>query len=240
MRNLLTSLAAVASTLVITLAGTGCAPAWSETTTSNTPGEKGALTFEYDSCVFGCGLDRPALQGSAVTLEVQGGTANAGLVARLSNPAVGTIANQYYSCDEGTCSLFVDIETKQAGETRVEVADKTGALVDGVALRVHAAARIDVDVHGHEAAADGVFSVKQGEKLEVESTVFDADGAKLAFSHHGVAQVYADKGIVGPDDELELFGRSDVEKAVANRAGETTLALRAVGAESIVRFRVTK
>lgn len=124
--------------------------------------------------------------------------------------------------------------------TKVEVVDKTGTLVDGVALRVHAAARIAVDVHGHEAAGDGVFTVKQGEKLEVESTVFDADGAKLAFSHHGVAQVYADKGIVGPDDGIDILGTSDVEKAVANAAGETTLALRAVGAESVVRFRVTK
>lgn len=237
MRNLL---AAAAVALVSTLAVTGCAPAWSDTTTFSTAGEKGALTFEYDSCLFGCGLDRPALQGSAVTLEVKGGSAGAALVARLDNSAVGVIANQHFSCDEGTCRLFVDIETKQAGETRVEVVDKAGALVDGVALRVHAAARIAVDVHGHAAGADGFFAVKQGDKLEVESTVFDAAGDKLAFSHHGVAQVYADRAVVAPDSEFDILGTSDVEKAVAVGIGETTLALRAVGAERLVKFRVTK
>ena len=174
-----------------------------------------------------------------MTLEVKGGVANAALVARLSNSAVGTIANQYYWCD-GDCSLFIDIETKQAGGTKVEVVDKTGTLVDGVALRVHAAARIAVDVHGHEAAGDGVFTVKQGEKLEVESTVFDADGAKLAFSHHGVAQVYADKGIVGPDDE-NRYPRN-VRRREGRRQRRRRDDARAPRGrrESVVRVRVTK
>ena len=54
-----------------------------------------------------------------------------------------------------------------------------------------------------------------------------------------LSQAYANKGIVGPD-ETAIFGSTDVEDAIANGLGETTLTTRAVGAESVVKFRVTK
>lgn len=235
-----TLLAAAALALVSTLAAAGCAPATTTSTTFHTTGEKGALTFKYDSCFFGCGLDRPALQGSAVQIEVKGGTSAVLQTARLTGTAVGRIASQSYSCDGGECKLEATIETTQHGDAKLEIVDETGGLVDGVVFHVKAAARIDVDVRGHEAGADGVFVVKQGEKLDVKSTVFDNDNTELIFDHHGVAQLYADKGIVGPDDDFMILGSSDVENAVANGTGETTLSLRAVGSESIVKFRVTK
>jgi hypothetical protein len=234
-----TLLAAAASALAITLAATGCAPAHYETTTYGTEGDKGALTFEYDACLFGCGLDRPALQGSAVTLEVKGGAADAALVARLAGGAAATISNQNYSCTAADCRLFVTVETKDAGEAKVEVTDKSGKLVDGAVLHVRPAARIDVEVRGRTAGADGVHAVREGEKLAVKSTVLAADGAELIFSYHGVSQTYADESIVGPDEGVVL-GATDVEDALAKKAGDTSLAIRAVGAETVVRFRVTK
>jgi len=43
--------------------------------------------------------------------------------------------------------------------------------------------------------------------------------------------------MVGPDTSV-LIGSTDLEDAIAKAAGETALTIRAVGAQSVVRFRV--
>lgn len=240
MRNLLAAAALAASTLVLTLAGTGCAPATYKTSQIASAGDKGALSFKYDSCIVDCALDQPALQGAAVTIDVRKGAPNAGLSVRVANRALATISSQSYTCAASDdCHLIFELDAKQEGDAKLEVVDKSGALVDGIPLHIKAAARIDIDVEGREAGSDGVYVVKQGERIAVASKVFDNDRTELFFSHHGVSQVYANKGIVGPD-ETAIFGSTDVEDAIANGVGETTLTTRAVGAESIVKFRVTK
>jgi hypothetical protein len=240
MRNLLAAAATVASILVVTLVGAGCAPATTKTTKLSSVGDKGELTFKFDSCLLDCALDQPALQGSAVSITAKGGKPNVALSVRLADSAVATISEQSYVCDGTDCRLQMKIETKQQGEEKLEVVDKAGNVVDSVALHVKAASAIEVHVAGHELGPDNYFTVKQGEKLAVESTVFDDDRSELVFSQHGVSQEYGDKSVVGPDEDLDLFGSSDTEKAVAKNVGDATLTLRAPGAETIVRFHVTK
>jgi hypothetical protein len=238
MRNLLA--AVVAASALFVAAGTGCAPSSYKTTKLSSVGDQGTLTFRFDSsCILDCSLDQPALQGSAVSVAVKGGTAAQGLSVRLADSVAATISQQSSSCNGSECTVHVEIETKLEGDAKLEVVDRSGTVVDGVALHVKAAARIDVAVRGRQPGADGVYTVKQGEKLKVESTVFDNDRTELFFASHGVSQVYGDKTVVGPDDAV-ILGSTDVEDAIANNVGETTLTLRAVGAESVVRFRVTK
>ena len=237
MRNLS---AAAATLLAFTLFGTGCAPATYKTSQIASAGDKGALSFKYDSCSIDCALEQPALQGAAVTIDVTKGAPNAGLSVRVANPAFATITTQTYACAASDdCHLIFELEAMQEGDARLEVVDNSGALVDGIPLHIKAAARIDIDVRGRGAGADGVHEVKQGERIAVASKVFDNDRTELFFSHHGVSQAYANKAIVGPD-ETAIFGSTDVEDAIANGLGETTLTTRAVGAESVVKFRVTK
>ena len=241
LKNLRAAVATAASTLAVTVLGAGCGPAWSETTTSRSGSDTSTLTFEYSSCPFGCGLGRPALQGSTLTIAVKGGAANAKLSARLTGTPVGRIADQSYSCDSGACILSLTIETTHEGDAKLEAVDPTGNVVDAATLSVQPAASLEVNVDGRRYVADGGFhDVKQGDRLPVSTRALSADGKGLFFSRHGISQEYANKAIVGPGDGFVLFGETIVEDAIANTVGETTLTLRAGGAESVVRFRVTK
>ena len=247
------------SALVVALAAAGCSPQLG----ADTAGEKGNLRFEYSSCLFGCSLDQKALQGSQVSITTKGGDPDVPLVARLAGDPVGSIASQLESCscasssgngsrsrsidasklcdkaETKSCTLAVDIDTRTAGEAKLEIVDPAGAVVDRVTVHVRPAARIELDVHDRKADAQGIYEVGWGAKLKVGSKVLDADGVGMIFAKHGVTQAYADANIVGPDSSV-LVGSTDVEDAVAKRAGETSLTVRAVGAESTVRFRVTK
>jgi hypothetical protein len=248
----------LASTVLLSLAVTGC----SFDPHLDTTGDKGNLQFRYSSCLLGCALDKNALQGSRISLSVSGGDPNTSLSARLAADAqIGTIAYQSQSCscesssngstdsrtvtatDKCTaaetkkCFVSVDIETTRVGDAKLEVIDASGKLVDSATLHIRPAARIDVTVQDRTPGAGGVYEVPQGAKLKVASRVLDADDNEMVFAQHGVSQVYADASIVGPDHSI-ILGSSDVEDAIAKAPGETSLALRAAGAESIVRFRV--
>lgn len=248
------------SAVLVAVATAGCSPIQLG---SDTGGEKGNLRFEYSSCFFGCSLDQKALQGSQISISAKGGDPNTALVARLAGDPVGSIASQAQSCscnsssgngsssrtvgtgekcaktETKSCTVSVDIETKLAGDAKLEVVDPSGTVVDRVTVRVRPAARIELDVHGRKANDQGIYLVQSGEKLQIGSKVLDADGVAMIFAKHGVTQAYADQDIVAPDSSV-LFGSTDVEDAVAKRAGETSLTVRAVGAESVVKFRVSK
>ena len=66
----------------------------------DSPGQLGKARFEFSSsnCELGCGLDRTALQGSMVTVIVNGGDANRRPSARLASPELGKIAQQKEDC----------------------------------------------------------------------------------------------------------------------------------------------
>ncbi len=224
-----------AAVLALTMFSAGCSPRLGD----DTGGEKGNLRFEYSSCLFGCSLEQNALQGSKVTISAKGVDSKAHLTARLSDAAIGTIVTQNQRCTDGAdCILDMEIETTGAGDAKVDVIDADGALVDRVTIKVRPAARIELEVRDRQ-ASDGVYAIRVGEKLKIASKVLDADGNPMIFAAHGVAQTYADPSIVGPD-EYVLFGSSDVEDAIAKRVGDTSLAVRATGAENVVLFRVTR
>jgi hypothetical protein len=247
----------LASVFSISYAAAGCSPHLGE----DTVGENGTMRFEYSTCLFGCSLEQNALQGSRVSIRVSGGNPDVAVVPRLTGTNIGAISSQMQSCscqssengksqsrtvqtsdtctktETKSCSLTLDIETKQAGDAKLEIIDGDGVVVDRVDVHVRPAARIDVTVRDRTAGEQGIYEVRAGEKLKIASKVLDADGREMIFAQHGVSQAYADASIVGPDESV-LIGSTTVEDAIAKRPGETSLTTRAPGAETVVRFRV--
>lgn len=225
---------ALVSLFVVALAAAGC----SVNLDPSTEGDSGNTRFEYtgNGCLFGCGLDRHALQGSLVSITAHGGDAFVGATARLSGPAVGRIASQTQSCS--TCDMDIEIEATQPGDAKLEIVDHAGKLLDSVTIHVRPAARIDVAVNGGARQADGVYEVKQRSQVKLGAKVFDAEGAELLFARHGVSHAYGDESVIKPDPTV-VIGSTDVEDMIAgSHVGETTVRVSAPGAVNMVRFRV--
>jgi hypothetical protein len=244
---------------VVAVAAAGCSASLGD----KTDGENGNLRFSYNGrgCLFGCGLDRSALQGSMVTITSEGGDPDVRPTARIVDPAVARVSSQRESCsctsqskssshsrsvdpgdtctstEKKACSLSLDIETTQAGDPKLEIVDGAGSLIDRVTLHVRPAARIDVTVQQGATLVGGVYEVKKGFKVKLESRVFDVDGGEAVFARHGMSFDYADKSIVQPDSAV-LVGSTEVEDMIAPGAGDTTVTVKAPGAQKIVRLRV--
>jgi hypothetical protein len=230
-----------------------------------TDGEKGAMTFAYDGpgCLFGCGLDRSALQGSLVTVTAKGGDANVAQTARIADSSIAHVSEQHETCscdsssgnesksrsiepsakcssgETKSCSLSIDIETTDQGDAHLEVVDPKGALIDRVTVHVRPAARIDVKVNGAAVKDGEVTTVRNGDRLNLESHAFDANGDEALFTKHGISHDYGDTTILRPDDSV-LFGSTNVEDMIAVEPGDTTVTVHAPGAEQVVHFHVVK
>jgi hypothetical protein len=248
----------LASFAFVAVATAACSPLG-----ESTDGDNGTLRFEYTggNCLFGCGLDRSALEGSLVSISARGGDGDVRKRARLVGADVGSISEQRESCscqstsgsssrsrgvepaerctsnETKSCSLNIDLETAQSGEAKLEITEPSGKVVDRVTIHVRPAARIDVDVKQGATERGGVYEVKNGFKVKVRSTVFDAEGGEAVFTRHGVSHDYGNKSILKPDSSV-LVGSTDVEDMIASGLGETTVTVRAEGAEKLIRFRV--
>jgi hypothetical protein len=234
---------------------------------SDSSGDKGNFRFEYvsDDCLFGCSLDQATLQGSLVTVGAQSRDPNTRFTARLADGKVGSIASQREecSCDSSSssssssssvapggtcpsgatksCTIDVDVQTTNAGDTKIEMVDPQGNVNDTITLHVRPAARIDlavlVDANPITAGRDGAYSVHRGTNFGVQSTVYDASGSKLVYTQHGVSHYYADLTVLSPDTH-EVFGATDIEAVVTGRAGDTEIVCNAPGAQTTARFHV--
>ena len=223
------------------------------------------MTFAYDgpSCLFGCGLDRSALQGSQVSVTAKGGDPNVAQTARIAESSIATVSDQHESCscdsktgsssnsrtiepsatcssgETKSCNLSVDIETSAAGDARLEVVDPKGTVIDSVVVHVRPAARIDISVNGTAFADGDVTTARVADKIGLEAVPFDANGDRALFTKHGISHDYGDTTIVGPDDSV-LFGTTNTEDMVAIQPGDTTVKVHAPGAERLVRFHVVR
>ncbi len=229
----------------------------------HTEGDNGTLSFSYDGpgCFFGCGLDRSALQGSLVTVNAKGGDPNVTQTARILESSIARVSNQTPSCTcdsksgntsssstvapgekcsggaTKSCSLSVDIETSDQGDAHLEVLGPSGAVIDRVTIHVRPAARLDVSV-GQTAVKDETpVTARVGDTVALETHAFDADGNEEIFTQHGISHDYADKSILEPAND-DLFGSTNVEKMIAKQPGDTSITVRAPGAERVVHFHV--
>jgi hypothetical protein len=219
---------------------------------SDSPGSLGQARFHYSAsdCAFGCSVGRPVLQGSMITIIASVDRAPADLSATLLGPSIGRISNQSPDCnvDAKRCTLDVDIEATAAGDARLELS-KDRADFDWIPIQVRPASRIDVSVSATPTSdggpsrdvalgADGAYEVKEGEHVQLTARVFTSDQQETIFTKHGVSHAYGDTSILAVDDGV-LFGATDTEYVKTVHPGETTITVRATGAETVAKFRVT-
>ncbi|MBL8610859.1 MAG: hypothetical protein JNL38_26190 [Myxococcales bacterium] len=234
---------------------------------SDSAGENGVMRFEYQSsqCTFGCDLERPALEGSAVSIAAKGGDVDSHFNFVFEPSDLAAVQEQTESCscsqrdgrsgatggveltckagETKSCTRKVDLQTRRSGDGKLSLRDARGVVVDQIPVKVRAAARIDLRVRAGKDSrellpdASGAYVVTRGDKVELEAKVFDATGAQVVFTQHGVGHEYSDKTVLAPDTSV-LLGATDVEYVSTGKAGEATVTVKARGAEAKAAFRV--
>jgi len=232
------------------------------TGTKDANGDMGNLKFSYGgwACLFGCGPEREVLQGADVSVIVEGGERGIVRQARVASQGVASVSStrQDCSCDkeEGEtsssrglsdgdtcaadeklrCNTWIELKTENAGDTKLEITDDKGKLIDVFSVRVRPAQRIDVLVSAEqetiEPGKDGVYEVHKDAHLVIQPRPYGGGKDELLFEK-GIAYTSSDEKVVKPDT---LF--DDVRIIKAPSVGSATVSVVAVGAVAEVRFRV--
>lgn len=232
---------------------------------TETDGTKGVEEFSYSSSqcgLLGCGLDKPTLQGSRITIMASGGDTSLRPTAKLAHGNVGSIASQSETCscaqDNNTrsldqpsdscrsgetksCSLSIDIETTTAGDDTLEIHEPSGALRDSISFHVRAASRIDTtlsDSGNPLLAVNGVYNTHMGAALQLHSDVYDSANQPLVFSEHGLSFAYADKTLLAPNTNV-ILAATDDEYMSPLGPGDTQVVDSAAGASVTLKLHIT-
>ncbi len=229
-----------------------------------TPGEKGKAEFSYQGagCFFGCPLEQPLLSGTRTSIAVTGPGDARGVEVVSSKPAVADFALERScycerkdggdghlqiaedaSCDGiwvKHCDNTVLVLAKDAGQTRLELRDADGALIDQVPVLVHQATRVTIEAtYQDRLGAEKTTGVQlvPGASVQIDATLYDADG-RVLLAPEGVQWSVADDSVatvtaflLGSGKQIDA-GTSVVIDAVA--AGTTTLTLSVPGLEQAI------
>ena len=225
-------------------------------------GEMGNLKFSYGGwgCLLGCGPEREVLQGAGVSVIVDGAERGRLQHARMTSEGIASVTSYKESCwcnkEDGntsssrgvtdgntcasdetlSCSTWVELETENAGDTKLEITDDKGTVIDRFSVHVRPALRIDPLVSAEkepiEPGKDGVYEVHQNAHLLIQPRPYGNGENELLFEK-GIAFSSSDEKIVKPDT---LF--DDVRIIKAPSVGSATVSVVAVGARVDVRFRV--
>lgn len=244
---------------LLSIAVIGATTACSFQLGEQTKGEQGVLSFEYTSldCLFGCGVEKPALAGSEVTITTRGLDPSKRYAASMTGASIGKITRQSESCsctsssgstsssrgvdatascgagETKECFHQVTIATDKVGDAKLEM--RVGnELVDSTTIKARAATRIDVTarIDGNDLPPkDGTYEAKVGTSVYLSAKAYD-DNGPLVTGDDGIALASADKKVLSV--QSYLLG----VRAVS--AGETDLTLTATGTQSVMRFRIVE
>jgi len=223
-----------------------------------TLGERGQVEYRiYSSqCISGCSLDRQVLEGGMVTVQLTARGVTPTHV-RLFPQGVASTATKPVVCETSTptrrCTLIADLETELSGHVWLEALDEGGAEIDRATLHIARPSSLEVHVRAAERAPDGatrtldvprvddVYVVpREATSVHLATTALGDDGVPMVWTRHGLTVTYDDPAVLRRDDDATSSGRTDVEDMLAGAAGETTVTVRARGAEQAVRFRVVR
>lgn len=224
-----------------------------------TKGDEGVLSFEYTSldCLFGCGLDKPTLVGSEVTITTRGLDPSKRYTAKLATNAIGKIVRQDQSCsctsssgnttttrgvdpgatcaagEEKSCFHQVTVSTENVGDAKLEI--RVGdTLVDSTTMKARAATSIDVSARadGNDLVQkDGVYEAKVGTSIYLTATPYGESG-QLITGGESIKLQSADPKIVKAQGYLLGL------RAMAT--GETDVRITATGAANVLKFRIVE
>lgn len=260
---MLRRLAAIAAPLLFALSAQGCSLELGE----DSAGDAGRLRFQYagEDCLFGCSMSREVLAGSAIDLTVTNLDPSLRYDARLVTSELATAkARESCSCtarangesrsrsvepgetcgsgETKSCSLGVTLETRRAGDVKLEVLEG-GRYVDSITVKVRDPERLASTLRSGGAdlvpASDGAYEVKLDARVEMKTEVRSASGEDLLFTGHGVDVKFLDERVVGPL-AFEIFGRSDTAVGQAKALGEARVSITAGSRTELVRLRVVR
>ncbi len=214
-------------------------------------GERGTLAFEYTSldCLFGCALDKPALLGSTVSIQVSQLDPSKTYVARLGENGFGSITTQSQSCSctsssGGTttshsvgagepcsggeiraCTLSVSLSAKTETDGMLEISSEAG-LEDRIVVKARRAKQLNVTARIGESTVElnqGVLVVPVGKRIAFDVRASDGTNP-LVIGTGGITLESDDRQVVQADSS---FG--SVLGARAVKVGETVVTIQSGG-----------
>lgn len=225
-KNALTALVG-AATLGVAL--TGCDPIDLD---QRTRGEEGTLAFSYAGkgfldCLFGCGIDRPLMTHSDVTIVIGDADPAWILTGRTTSMGASVVTfEDHLSCvaedPDGTthdrdvtrdepCAAneerrvvwVAELDASQPGKFDFEVVDEKGDLVDTLPLDARDATRAEVRNGSGDAEPLAALHVAVGATEVVTAKYFD--GQELASGIGGEAWSFADPSIAKAGSPFTLL-----------------------------------
>jgi hypothetical protein len=243
-----------------------CAP--EEGKSSGTRGELGHVDFTYQrSCFFGCPLEQPLLAGTREQIELSAQGDADGLRVKSSRPAVAKFAiERACYCERSDndsrldiredakctgvwrkhCDNQVLVEALDPGETWLELRTADDALIDRARVLVHEAhdAQFAATLPDRLGPDEGTrFDLADGQSLDLDVTLYDADGRKLLAPegvdwHVDDIQIATLSGfLIAPGADVH-DGLGVVVKAAG--PGDTSVHVEVPGLSDDVAIHVTK
>jgi hypothetical protein len=256
----------IARMAVCATALAGCAS--TEGKSSGTRGELGHIDFNYQrSCFFGCPLEQPLLAGTREQIELSAEGDAKGIRVKASDPDVAAFAiERTCYCDRSDndsrleiredarcpsvwrkhCDNHVLVEALDAGETWLELDDAHSDPIDRARILVHEAhdAHFAATLPNRLGPAEGThFELKDGQSLDLELTLYDANGLAL-LAPEGVDWHVDDVAIatlagflIGPGADVHDGLGVTVQAA---SPGDTSVHVEVPGLSDEVAIHVTK
>lgn len=240
----------------------------------STTGDLGRVDFSYGAtCFFGCSMDRPVLVGGSERVDVTGQGNAEGVTAASTDPAIaefnlkrncsceqqsgnsatGTTVDAQGKCATGftkTCDNAVDMRALAAGDTKLELFDAQGSLIDRVTVHVRKASSAEFQQSSNGLANAKTIDqlvVKSGSTVTLSAVLYDADGQQL-IARDGVDWGSQDASIAGfptykiltPDTvDDSAQDQSDFISVKGVQPGKTTIQLKVPGLAQAVPVTVT-
>jgi hypothetical protein len=193
----------VVASLVVVVLGSGCLV--------RSEGQLGHASFSWEDCLLGCTIsDNPmAAGGASAAMSVSLASGYYFTQVRSTNPAVANVAIG------GGAGLSVSVVSGSPGQTKVQLLDAGGKLIDEVTVNVSATARLaitqgwtgaaplilegstqtfhvtTVDVHGHTLIGTGSVTFDLTDPLEPGDDTFTFGDATVFSGHAGAGTITA-------------------------------------------------
>ncbi len=240
----------------------------------STTGELGHVDFSYGAtCFFGCSMDRPVLVGGSERVDVTGPGDAEGVTAASTNPTIaefnvkrscgceqqsgnsasGTTVDAQGQCPSGftkSCDNAVDMRALAEGDSKLELFDAEGSLIDRVTVHVRKAASAQFQQSSNglqDAKPIDRLVVKSGSTVTLSAVLYDANGQQLIArdavdwgSQDASVAGFPTYKILSPDAvDDSAQDQSDFITVQGVQPGKTTIQLKVPGLAQGVPVTVT-
>ncbi len=252
---------------VLVVATTGCSIDLGLDQTTH--GSSDTLRFSYAgdellSCLFGCPLSQPMLEGATVDVMVLDVPAEAKVTARTTGSAAHVVGwTASYTCESKSTKSSGQSRTVEAtepcttgekrsvlwsasiaaanrGTSTLEIVDSNGHVLDHTDIEVARATKTVIRRAKDQSDIGSSLSLAIGETVILQPTFSDAAGRDLQKGKDGVEWLFADPDVVGQGEGLDdLFGGAADGVIRGKSAGQSTVTLKVGAVDVPIEVTVT-